>query len=99
MVASGRYSPPLKNSSGYRIIPGCNYHTTWQNHPAMQFVLDSLVGDTVILSTRTTGKLFRTPVDDLIFIDTLHNRQKAHRLTMKILVEAKSCRRGGGYNE
>lgn len=60
---------------------GCNYHTTWQSHPAMRFILkDILPNGDVILKTRTTNKTFTTKASDLIFIETEHNRQKWKKL-------------------
>ncbi len=62
------------------IQPGCNYHTTWQRDPRMRFVLDRIKGEMAQLSTRTTGKVFWTKLDTLIFIDTAYNWAKLHRL-------------------
>jgi len=50
------------------LIPGCNYHTKWQSHPAMRFVLKEIKGTKAILFTRKTRKEFETNVEDLIFI-------------------------------
>lgn len=63
-----------------RIVIGCNYHTKWQRHPAMRFVLESVKDGSAILSTRTTGKRFSTSLSDLIFIESRHNIEKADRL-------------------
>lgn len=59
---------------------GCNYHTTWQQHKAMRFVLKEVKGNKARLITRNTGKDFWTDVEDLIFIDTSYNRSKAQRI-------------------
>ncbi len=56
---------------------GCNYHTTWQSHKAMRFVLVEVKDGKARLQTRNTGKDFWTNVEDLIFIPTRHNFQKA----------------------
>lgn len=40
------------------IIIGCNYHTTWQSHKAMRFVLAEIKGDKARLYTRRTKKIF-----------------------------------------
>ena len=66
-----------------RIEIGCNYHTTWQAHKAMRFVLVEVKGDRARLRTRTTGKDFWTDVKDLIFISTSHNRRKANELNKR----------------
>lgn len=50
------------------LVIGCNYHTTWQSHPAMRFVLVELKGDKARLKTRTSRKDFWTDIKDLIFI-------------------------------
>jgi hypothetical protein len=63
------------------IVIGCNYHTTWQKHKAMRFVLVSIDKDKATLKTRTTGKKFTTNKSDLIFIETPHNIDKAKRLS------------------
>ena len=65
-----------------RLVVGCNYHTTWQSHPAMRFVLVDVSEDGLIakLQTRKTNKVFTTPTSDLIFIESIHNRNKADRL-------------------
>ena len=62
------------------LVIGCNYHTKWQNHPAMRFVLESVKDGSAILSTRTTRKRFSTSLSDLIFIESKHNIEKAKRL-------------------
>ncbi len=68
----------LKN--GYKpLIKGCNYHTTWQSHKAMRFVLSEVNGETATLHTRTTGKRFTTNVSDLIFIKSPHNIVKGFK--------------------
>jgi len=59
---------------------GCNYHTTWQNHRSMRFVLVEIKGEKARLKTRSTGKDFWTDVKDLIFISTNYNKNKAKRL-------------------
>lgn len=56
-----------------KLIIGCNYHTTWQSHPAMRFVLVEIKGDKARLRTRASKKDFWTDVKDLIFIDTNYN--------------------------
>ena len=59
------------------IVVGCNYHTTWQSHKAMRFVLIEVNGDKARLTSRNTKKTFWTDVKDLIFITSQHNIQKA----------------------
>lgn len=59
------------------IVIGCNYHTTWQSHRAMRFVLAEISGNRARLKTRETGKDFWTDISDLIFIQTPHNIKKA----------------------
>jgi hypothetical protein len=63
-----------------KLVIGCNYHTTWQSHPGMRFVLIELKGDKAKLKTRNTRRSFWTNVSDLIFIDTAFNNRKAERL-------------------
>jgi len=62
------------------LIIGCNYHTTWQSHPAMRFVLIEVKGDKARLKTRASKKDFWTDVKDLIFINTDYNKNKGKRL-------------------
>lgn len=71
---------PKHNSKGQKIVIGCNYHTTWQNNKKMRFVLINVEGAKATLATRTTGKEFKTKLDDLIFITSDHNFNKAKRL-------------------
>ncbi len=68
-----------------RLIIGCNYHTRWQSNKSMRFVLSGLSDDKKLaqLRTRTTGKVFWTSVEELIFINSLHNKQKAEKLEGK----------------
>ena len=63
------------------LIIGCNYHTTWQSHKAMRFVLKEIKGNKARLVTRNSNKDFWTDVKDLIFIDTHVNIAKAKRLS------------------
>lgn len=63
------------------LVIGCNYHTSWQSHPAMRFVLVEVKEDKARLKTRSSRKDFWTDVKDLIFIDTNYNRNKAKRLS------------------
>ena len=62
------------------IVIGCNYHTTWQSHPAMRFVLKEVQGEQARLITRNTKKNFWTPVSTLIFIMSSHNIRKAKNI-------------------
>lgn len=64
-----------------KLIIGCNYHTKWQSHKAMRFVLVELKGNKARLQTRNTKKDFWTNTEDLIFIETSHNCKKANILT------------------
>lgn len=75
--------PALFNTTPYpRLVVGCNYHTTWQSHRAMRFVLVEIdyVRNRAKLETRRTNKSFWTDIKDLIFIDTEHNQRKADLL-------------------
>lgn len=63
-----------------KLVIGCNYHTTWQSNKAMRFVLVEIKGDKARLQTRNTKKDFWTNTNDLIFIETKHNKQKANNL-------------------
>lgn len=67
----------MKNINEKSIVIGCNYHTTWQSHPAMRFVLVDIKGDLARLRTRTTNKDFWANVSDLIFIQSKTNIKKA----------------------
>jgi hypothetical protein len=71
---------PTHNTLGSKIVIGCNYHTTWQTHKKMRFVLVEVAGAKARLRTRNTLKDFWTNLDDLIFIETGHNRGKASEL-------------------
>lgn len=62
------------------IIVGCNYHTKWQLHKSMRFVLKEVKGNKARLITRRTRKDFWTNIDDLIFIQTKYNKNKAKEL-------------------
>jgi len=61
---------------------GCNYHTKWQKHKAMRFVLKEIKGDKARLITRNTGKDFWTNTSDLIFIETAYNNSKFNNLSV-----------------
>jgi hypothetical protein len=63
-----------------RIVVGCNYHTKWQSVKSMRFVLAEVKDNKARLVTRNTKKDFWTNIDDLIFITTKHNIQKANQL-------------------
>lgn len=65
------------NNEGHLLVLGCNYHTVWQSHKQMRFVLESIESNRAILSTRTTGKKFTTHINSLIFITSNHNKNKA----------------------
>lgn len=71
---------PLYNDSGTLIVIGCNYHTTWQSHKRMRFVLTEVKGTKARLQTRMSRKDFWTDLNDLIFIDTDYNKHKAQEL-------------------
>lgn len=62
------------------LVIGCNYHTTWQSHKSMRFVLKEIKGDKARLITRTTGRSFWTNISDLIFIETKYNKLKAKNI-------------------
>ncbi len=63
------------------LVIGCNYHTKWQSNKAMRFILKEIKGDKARLATRVSKKDFWTNVEDLIFIETDYNKNKAKRLT------------------
>jgi len=65
------------------IIPGCNYHTKWQSHPGMRFILHSTKGEECVLKTRVSKKTINCKVSDLIFIRTKNNFRKAAAKTLK----------------
>jgi hypothetical protein len=62
------------------IVIGCNYHTKWQSDRRMRFILKSVSGDQVVLTTRWGKKDIPAKVSDLIFIMSCHNKNKAHRI-------------------
>jgi hypothetical protein len=64
------------------LIIGCNYHTKWQSHRNMRFVLKEIKGDKARLVTRNTNKNFWTDINDLIFIETNCNKNKAEKLKL-----------------
>lgn len=64
-----------------KLVIGCNYHTTWQRHKAMRFVLVEIKGGRARLATRSTKRQFWTNTADLVFIDTEANVEKAEILT------------------
>ena len=72
---------PIYNVNGSLIVIGCNYHTTWQSHKRMRFVLTEIKGTKARLQTRNSRKDFLTNIDDLIFIETGYNKQKARELS------------------
>lgn len=65
------------------LVNGCNYHTSWQSHKSMRFVLHSFdkVKGVATLKTRGTRRIFKTKISDLIFIQTGYNRSKAIELS------------------
>ena len=71
------------NKRGSLLVIGCNYHTVWQSHKNMRFVLTEIQGTKARLQTRNSRKDFLTNVDDLIFIETEYNKQKARKLRVK----------------
>ena len=77
---------PETNSKGEPIVVGCNYHTTWQSDRSMRFVLRKISEGKAFLGTRTTGKFFSTRLDDLVFIRTSHNIEKANRLRPELKI-------------
>jgi hypothetical protein len=64
-----------------KLVVGCNYHTKWQSDKRMRFVLCEVIGDKARLRTRRTNRRFWTNKEDLIFIETKYNNEKANRLT------------------
>jgi hypothetical protein len=62
------------------IVVGCNYHTKWQSNKQMRFILAEVKDGKARLKTRRTNKDFWTNVDDLIFIMTKHNLDKAREI-------------------
>lgn len=62
------------------IILGCNYHTKWQAKKSMRFVLKEVKDGKARLVTRVTRKDFWINLDDLIFIMSRHNINKAEQI-------------------
>ena len=75
---------PKKNKLGHNIIIGCNYHTTWQTHRNMRFILTGVDGLKARLQTRNTKKDFYTDIDSLVFIESNYNIEKAKELTSNL---------------
>lgn len=73
---------PKKNIKGEPLVIGCNYHTTWQSSPSMRFLLLDIYADKgkALLGTRNTNKTFPTGLDELVFINTKVNLEKASDL-------------------
>lgn len=67
----------IMNENKIKLVIGCNYHTTWQSNKAMRFVLKEINGNKARLATRVSKKDFWCNVEDLIFINSIHNRLKA----------------------
>ena len=65
------------------IVVGCNYHTTWQSHRSMRFVLKEVKDSKARLITRGSGKDFWTDIESLIFIMSAHNMRKAKDILKK----------------
>lgn len=63
-----------------KLVIGCNYHITWAKNKSMRFVLVELNGDVATMATRTTNKKFNCKIDDLIFIYSSHNKDKAKKI-------------------
>ena len=78
MNNSGNF--PKQNKAGSLIVVGCNYHTTWQSNSKMRFVLTAVKDSKARLQTRTSRKDFWTNIDDLIFIESGYNKNKAKEL-------------------
>lgn len=68
---------------------GCNYHTKWQSHSGMRFVLVDVKGDKAKLMTRKSKKEFWTNISDLIFIQSPYNIDKVRRLRENELTHGK----------
>lgn len=84
MISDNTQNQPLDKttvSSSVFIQIGCNYHTKWQKHKAMRFVLKEIKEDKARLITRNSHKDFWTNISDLIFIETGYNKSKANRLS------------------
>lgn len=73
----------MKEVKSNPLVIGCNYHTKWQTHRNMRFVLKDIKGEKALLITRKTKKEFWTNVSDLIFITTRHNINKSEQLKTK----------------
>lgn len=48
----------------------------------MRFVLVEIKNDRALLKTRRTKKIFWTALEDLIFINSKHNRSKALKIKL-----------------
>lgn len=86
-------SLPVENSKNQLLVVGCNYHTTWQSVKSMRFVLTCIKGNKAKLETRTTGKSFWTNLDDLLFIDSNTNMNKAIELRPSVEYYIKQIRK------
>ena len=72
----------MKDNNEIRLVIGCNYHTKWQSHSDMRFILAGLSedGKRARLQTRKTSNDFWTNTEDLIFINTKYNKRKAREI-------------------
>lgn len=73
---------PLVKFKGGNYVVGCNYHTSWQRNRNMRFVLVDInieKGKARLITKRTKAD-FWTNLNDLVWIDSTHNRDKAERL-------------------
>lgn len=84
---NSREDLPIQNSQGQLIVIGCNYHTAWQTEKSMRFVLSKVKDGKARLLTRQTSKDFWCDINDLIFIRTHHNFNKAQRYRPTINVK------------
>ena len=73
----------ITNNKGVLLVIGANYHTTWQTHKGMRFVLHEINGNKVMLKTRTTNKCFECNSNDLLLITSSYNLSKIKRLQTK----------------
>ena len=62
------------------IVIGCNYHLSWQSDSRMRFILKEVKDGKARMATRRTNKNFWCDLKDLIFILSVHNKNKAKEI-------------------
>jgi hypothetical protein len=59
---------------GDDIVVGCWYKLVWQDSVRVRFRLESLDGDSCMVYSSRSGRIFEVLVSDLVYIDDFNNR-------------------------